>query len=386
MIESHGGSWNAETSGDYTLYSLQIFSKHLDVGIKTLQEIIVDSTITEENVEKSRKIVFRENGGKPSKLREWLHKKEIIQSATTTAINMVFPGINYHCLGLDETSSVTRDEVLNAYHDYYVAANMTLALVGDFAQPKVKQLILQTFGTMPNRSRKGIKPRPVPASFKSSTETVEGRWQPLVGSEATIYFLYRTGGLYSPHYYSLDVLESYFQTELYNQLRVEKGMAYAPSAYTYLYIDYGAFVLETDSELDDIEKNIQLIKQAIAEYQQGKLDQQRLNDVKQKILLSSARGYESNASFAEYYALTIEDINRYGKYENYEDRIEQVSIEAIRDATAAYLHDNNLVIAVVRPTLTYTQFYLIVIAALVMVILVSWRLVRKFRRRRATRI
>ena len=379
LIESHGGSWNAETSSDYTLYSLEIFSKHLDVGLMTLHEIITDSTITEENVEKSRKILFRESGGKPSGIREWLYKNEIVQLATTRALNTVFPGIEYQCTGLDENSSVTREEILQAHRNYYVAVNMTLALVGDFKPATARKFIQQTFGAMPLRKLDGVKPRSVPAAFKPTPEIIEGRWHPMVGSEATVYFIYRTGGLYSPHYYALDVLESYFQTELYNQLRIETGMAYAPNAYTYMYDDYGAFILETDAELDDVEHSISLIKDAIMQYQQGKLDQQRLDSVKQKILLSSARGYESNSSFAEYYALTIEDVKRYGKFENYEDHIEQVSIEAVRDATSAYLSDTNLVIAVVRPTLTYTQFYLLLLLVTGLLVLVAWRLVRKIK-------
>ncbi|MCI0508204.1 MAG: insulinase family protein [Gammaproteobacteria bacterium] len=382
LIESHGGSWNAETSSDYTLYSLEIFSKHMDVGLITLHEIITGSTISEENVERSRRIVFRESGGKPSSLREWLYKNSIIQSATARALNTVFPGIDYQCPGLDENSSVTRGEVLQAYRDYYVAANMALAVVGDFEPDRAKQLITQTFGAMPRRTLDGVKPRPLPAAFKGAPGIIEGRWDPLVGAEATIYFIYRTGGLYSSHYYALDVLENYFQTELYNQLRIETGMAYAPNAYTYLYDDYGAFILETDSELDDVEQSIELIKNALAQYRQGKLDQERLGNVKQKILLNSARGYESNRSFAEYYALTVEDIKRYGKYENYEDLIEEVSIEAVRGATAAYLNDDNLVVAVVRPTLTYTQFYLLVLLMMGLILAAAWRLVRKIRLRR----
>jgi predicted Zn-dependent peptidase len=146
-----------------------------------------------------------------------------------------------------------------------------------------------------------------------------------------------------------------------------------------MYDDYGAFILETDAELDDVEHSISLIKDAIMQYQQGKLDQQRLDSVKQKILLNSARGYESNRSFAEYYALTIEDVKRYGKYENYEDHIEQVSIEAVRAPTSAYLSDSNQVIAVVRPTLNYTQFYFLLLIVTGLVVLVAWRLVRKIR-------
>jgi len=382
VIESHGGSWNAETGPDYTLYYIDIYSKHVDVALSTLDEIITRSTITPENVEKSRKIIYREDGGKSSALRSWLFENDIIVDASDRALNLIFPGIEYQCKTRDNTASITHDEIMQAYKSYYVAGNMTLVLVGDFDLDKTKLLIETTLGTMPKVPLDGVKRRPLAGPFKPVTGIIEGRWQPIVGSEASVHLLYRTSGIYSPDFYALTVLESYFQTELYNRLRIDEGMAYDPTAYMYAHDDYGAFVLETDSELEDVDRNIQLIKTTIAQFKEGKLDQDRLDDVKQKLLLAVARGYESNSSFAGYYAMNAEELSRYGKYENYEEHIEKVSLKDIQNATRAYFNDDNLVITVVKPTFSYTQFYLLILTGIALLSLLSWRLIRKIAKRR----
>jgi len=382
VIESHGGSWNAETGQDYTLYYIDIYSKHVDVALETLDEIITRSTITPENVEKSRKIIYREDGGKSSALRSWLFENDVIVDASDRALNLVFPGIEYQCKTKDNAATITHEEIMKAYKSYYVAGNMTLVLVGDIDIDKARVLVEKTLGTIPKVSLDGIKRRPLPGPFQSVNEVIEGRWQPIVSSEASVHLLYRTSGIYSPDYYALTVLESYFQTELYNRLRIEEGMAYDPTGYMYSHNDYGAFVLETDSDVDDVDRNIELIKATITQFKDGNLDQSRLDTVKRKILLGVARGYESNSSFAGYYAMNAEELNRFGKYENYEDSIEKVSLQDIQNVTRAYFNDDNLVVTIVKPTFNYTQFYLLIFAVFVLLSLLGWRVVGKVIKRR----
>lgn len=376
IIESAGGSWNAQTAKDYTLYHINIFSKNADVALKTLHEIITRSTITPEYIESSRKIVYRESGGKPAALRSWLYENDIIIDAVDRTLNRIFPGIEYQCAVLDNNAAISRDDIMQAYKNYYVAGNMALSIVGDIKFDDARKLVEQTFGTMPRVVPEGAKPRPLPEKFEPVKDVIEGRMHPIVDSEASVFLMYRTGGIYSPHYYALTVLESYFYTELYNRLRVEQGLAYAPDTYTYMHDDYGAFVFETDAELGDLDKSIQLIKDTIAEYKKGHLDQDRLDSVKHKILLNAARGYESNASFAEYYALSAEELNRYGKYENYEDGIEKVTLKDIQNATNAYFNDDNLVTTVVKPTVTYTQYYLLMLVLIVLLSVAAWRVIK----------
>ena len=376
LIESNGGTWNAETAKDYTLYYIDIFSKNADIAMKVLHEIITRSTIKPEYVDNSRKIVYRESGGKPAALHDWLYAKGVIVDGVDRTLNLVFPGIEYQCAVRDNNAAISRDDILQAYKNYYVASNMVLSIVGDITSENARSLVNETFGKMPKVSGEGIKRRPLPKRFEPVDGVVEGRFEPIVDSDASIYLVYRTGGIYSPHYYALTVLESYFSTELYNRLRVDHGLAYAPDTYRHMHDDYGAFVLETDSELDDVDKSIQLIKDTINEYKQGHLDQDRLESVKRKILLNAARGYESNSSFAEYYALSAEELNRYNRYENYEDGIEKVPMKDIQEATNAFFNDNNLVTTVVRPTVTFTQFYLLILVLIVLLSLAGWRIVK----------
>ncbi len=381
LIASRGGKWNAETAKYYTLYYVDIFSKNADLALKTFHEVMTRSTITPENVEKSRKIVYRESGGKPAALRSWLYENDIIIDPVDLTLNTVFPGIEYQCAVLDNNAAITREEILDTYKKYYVASNMALSIVGDITVDEARKLVNETFGQMPKVAKESATQRLLPKPFVPVDGVIEGRFSPIVDSEAIVYLTYRTRGIYSPYFYALTVLDSYFETELYNRLRVEQGLAYAPDTYMNMHNDYGAFMLVTDSELDDVDKNIQLIKETISEYKKGHLDQEKLDSVKRKILLNAARGYESNSSFSEYYALNSEDLTRYGRYENYEDGIEKVTLEDIKEVTNTYFNDDNLVVTVVTPTFTYTQFYLLLFTALCLIALTGWRIVRRIKKR-----
>ena len=54
LVEEHGGSWNAYTYQESTDYALDIFSKYAPLGLEILYEIITDSLITQESVERSQ--------------------------------------------------------------------------------------------------------------------------------------------------------------------------------------------------------------------------------------------------------------------------------------------------------------------------------------------
>ena len=52
LVEEHGGSWNGYTGQETTGYELDIFSLYAPLGLDILYEIITDSEITQESVDK----------------------------------------------------------------------------------------------------------------------------------------------------------------------------------------------------------------------------------------------------------------------------------------------------------------------------------------------
>lgn len=362
IIESHGGYWNAETGNTYTRYDVDIFSQYAEVGLRTLYEIMTASTLTPENIATTRKIIYREAGGKPSEVRNWLYKENIIASAGKKAMNTLFPGHpgnEYVCNELDNIDGVTRQDILATYHRYYIPANMSLVVVGDFDAAAMQKLIDASFAKIPAAAAGMTAARPVYDPYIPNDSVFYGTLDPVLGSEATIYVVYRTEGKFSRDAAALDILGLYFQKEVYNALRVEKGMSYSPSADVSLSEHHGMFYFSTDSEIEDVATNLALIQRVVDKFKSGKLDATALFDNKQKFLLKLARGYESNARFANYYAAHSDEVPRYGRFRHYANSIERVSLDDIQRVTRKYFKPTNRVIAVRRPSLTYTQFYVV---------------------------
>ena len=386
IIESHGGYWNATTSNEYTMYEIDIYNKYLNVGLRTLHEIMTDSVISNEDVKKSLNIIRREAGSKPSSLRNWLYINKIIQSAAFSALEDLFQGASFLCPDIDNATSVTRDEILTTVKNYYVPNNMTLSVVGDFNIREAKNLIEETMGGMlKNDENNLIRSNDKVPSVNSDRDKEKihyGSFSPILGTDALVYQVFRVPGKGHKDQFVLDVLEEYFDRELYKLLRVEKGLSYSASVITISRSKYGAFLLGSDAEIDNVDINMKLISQVIQKFKDGDLDEKELNETKRKILLSQAKGYETNEDFAEYYARNIYDIKDTGRLVNYEDGIEAVTLKDIERVSKKYFHEDNRAIAISTPVFTYTQFYILIISMLLVIGIVIWRIVMHFRRRK----
>ena len=383
LIESHGGYWNASTTSDYTTFKVDIFSKYTNIGLSTLHEIISDSQITEENIRKSLKIIYREAGEKPSKIRNWLHKEGYIYSSIQSASNELLVKPSWLCPDINQAADISSSEIIETYANYYVPQNMTLSIVGDFDLDSIKQQIKSTLGAM-KKSRNVIRnDNPVPDFNEQLDESVvfTGRFKPLLGTDATVYQIYRTPNMHHKDNYVFEVLEQYFYREMYKLLRVENGLAYSPDV-SYAKSDkFGIFIFSTDSEIEDAEVNIKLISKVISKFKDGDLDQKELDETKLKILLSEARGYETNEDFSNYYIDNAFELEKFGRLISYTDEIEKVTLEDIQRVSKKYFHAGNRVIAVSSPTMTYTQLYMLLLVIIVLVLGLSWRLVIKLKKK-----
>ena len=149
LVADHGGSWNAYTGNEETVYEMNIYSRFPDLAINVLYEILTDSIISEENVETSREIIYREVGGKPSKVRQWFRLRGFGVNGTEKAVMKLLPGVDYVCEGLRTADHITRQDILDTYSRYYVPENMALIVVGDFEHEPMLEMIRNTFGRIP---------------------------------------------------------------------------------------------------------------------------------------------------------------------------------------------------------------------------------------------
>jgi len=357
LVEEHGGSWNAYTREESTDYELDIFSMHAPLGLEILHAIITDSQVTPENVDRSRDIIHREAGGRPSIVENWYRELGMGRSGSALAHDALVDGTTYVCKGIEAADDISRADVLDAYERYYVASNMTLIVVGDFDPAAMKGHIDSTFGTInpgETNQRALLDPNPVSEKlFLTSTLS------PLIDSEAVVGIAYASGGSRSPDYYPRWFIEKYLSDRLYKNLRLEEGLSYSATIDTVSYSNVDVWYAYADSELETIDEVIALIQQEIDQLVNEPINDEALALVKSKLLMSIARGFESNSGIADYYQVSLHEIEKHGALVREEEAIEALTSADIQRVARNIFAERPPVIFHDRPSITYTQLAMV---------------------------
>jgi predicted Zn-dependent peptidase len=268
LIKEKGGWWNASTENEKTIYKVDIYSPNSLFALDLLYEIFTDSQISADNVELSRDIIHRESGGKPSALRQWLYRHGIGRDAYTNAFIEMFPGSHVVCPSLQTAERITREDIIETFEQYYVPNNMQLVIVGEFDKDRILDKIQDTFGQLKSKPIER-KYRTLPALYKSGPAEISGIFDPIVESEAFVGLVYRTNGDISPDIHPLEVIENYLDTQLYNSLRVEKGLSYSPDSDQINWDRYGLFSLGADVDLDKLDVTVKYLKNEVDTLRNG---------------------------------------------------------------------------------------------------------------------
>jgi len=383
LIEDHGGSWNGFTTATDTGYQVDIYDQHLPLAINTLYEIITDTIITPEKIESAREIIFRERGGKHSRLTHWLYRNGVFKDAATKGLELLLPGTSVQCPGLITPDGTSEADVKEAYKSYYVPANMTLVVVGSFDRDTLVSQVKATFGKLIHKESNGSELITPP--FMKGTKEVTGTLSPLIGVDGAVGFVYRTHGSNSPDTYPLWVLWKYLDRVLHERIRVKEAMSYGPGSGYSSGHDYGIFAAAADVALGKMELAKAILDEELEKLKRGGIEAEHLAVVKQQILWEIARSYESNSSMAGLYVSSLSQLKTNGKLTNDEASIAKVTPEDIQRVANQYLRNDARVIVRSTPTMTFTQFYIGLGVVAVTIPGTGFYFVRRFVKKRRAR-
>lgn len=357
LIESHGGYWNAATGQEYTTYEIDIFDKYTDVGLSTLHEILTESTISPENVAKSRNIVLQElNGGHPWITRV-MAKYGLGIGGTYKAISALYPTVNFQCRAYDTIGGITRDDILAAFERYYVPQNMMLVVVGNFDREALYQKIINSFGQLPPGQ---VNQRAtLPPSQVDSDKVFTGTFSPKLGKTGAAFILAPTQGIRDPLLYAYEILLNYLDKVLYNEIRIEHGLAYSPGTDHILYDHFGVLMVGSDAPLKQQDRVKDILLSELDKLARGDIDWEKMEAMRQNVLMSLVHSDITHTEIADYYAVNFDEIERLGYLDNYEKRIKAVTEKEIRQAAHYLGQAHNRILIDERPTLTYTKLYLL---------------------------
>ena len=248
----------------------------------------------------------------------------------------------------EDLTTASVDDVKNFFKTWYVPANATLAIAGDFDSAEVKKSVEQWFGKFPNSVKPALVTVPAPA-IKSSEVTVEDSFAKL----RQVQFVWHSPASFGPGDAELDIAASALSREgpgrLYRELTY-KNLAQSVSVFQSGSGFSGQFqivvTLKGDSDLAQIKK---IVMDEVAKLAKEPLTEKEIARVIAGNEAATIRRFETAFGRAE----TLQAYNHYlGAPDRVTwdlDRYRKTNAETIRATVAKYLTPNNVLTVITNP-------------------------------------
>ena len=249
----------------------------------------------------------------------------------------------------EDLEAASLDDVKNFFKTWYVPANATLTLAGDFDAAVAKKLVEKWFGTFPKSTKPQVVTVPAPP-VKPTTITVDDTF----AKQRQISFAWHSPANFADGDAELDIAAFALRREgpgrLYKALVYERPLATSVSAFQFGSQFSGIFqitvTLRPEANVDEVK---QLVASEVARLGREPLDAKEIARVVAANEAGAIRRLESVLGRAE----TLQSYNHYlgdpDKISWDLDRYRKATPEAIRAAAAKYLQPDRMITVITKP-------------------------------------
>ncbi len=337
-----GGTINATTSFDSTVYTLSLPKGLFQQGLDIISDMLMNSAFDPQQVEKERQVIHGEmrlyNDRPERKLSDDVFKNVYIRHPYR------HPIIGYPTL----FDTITRDQLYEYYKSRYIPNNIILSVAGAVEIQDVMPLIQQTFTD--------FKPLPYPdRNLVPEPPQISSRYYEDFYPTPLFRFslAYQSVAITDPDLYALDVLamalgtgeSSRFYTEIYKKKKLVQSI----SCSNFTPVDKGLFEVEGVMVKDHLQEVKDSVKAIITDIQQHGLTPAELDKTKRQVLSQFIFSNQTSASLA-YRAASDEASTGDTRFsQHYVDAVKVISNEDIKRAAQRYLVDAALSVTVLKP-------------------------------------
>ncbi|HEV2238734.1 MAG TPA: pitrilysin family protein, partial [Ktedonobacterales bacterium] len=234
-IEGVGGVLDAATDKELTVYSAKIASRHFDLALDLLTDMVRAPLLEQREVEKERRVIIEEINMYRDSPQEWVG---------VLADEMLWPDgpLGREVAGTRATvEGISRDELAEYRASHYVPGALVLSIVGDIEHDATQAAAERLFGDWPAGPLPMWTPCPPPAGVPRVR--IERRQ-----TEQTNLCLVAPGLSHAdPDDYALTLLNSVLgdgmSSRLFLRVREQQGLAYDISSAPMSYYDTGSFTV-----------------------------------------------------------------------------------------------------------------------------------------------
>lgn len=284
IIDYNGGNMNAYTSRDTTCYYVKMLSSKLPVAVEIFSDMFMNSTFTEDNLEKERNVIIEEIKMYQDIPEEIIHDENIAFVLANEYGNNV--------LGTEESlKAIDRESFLKYFREKYQPENMGISIAGNFDFDEVYSLLNNSFGNM--------EKNPVREEIASEFSVRSG--ENIIRRDSNqVHLCFNTDGLSIRHEdrYVMgllaDILGGNMSSRLFQKIREERGLAYSVYCYSTNFDEGGVFTVYAGTSKENYETVIKLIKEEFALIKKEGVEAMELERAKNQIISSLTFALENS--------------------------------------------------------------------------------------------
>lgn len=345
LIAKNGGTENAFTSNDETVYFTNLSSDRVELGLELEADRMSNLLLDPEEALLERDVVKEER-----RLRTDDDPQSLLIETGYAVAFLAHPYGRPVIGWMEDIARLTRDDLLQFYRRYYAPNNATLVVVGDVKVDRLLPVIKRHFGATPLR--------PIARDPITSEPPQRGERRVVVKKEAQLPVVFM--GYHVPNHTSADahtlevlaaILSSGKSSRLYRNLVYEQQLALsAGGGYDAVSIDPDLFYFYGMAQPGKNHEELEAaFDQEIARLQTELVGDHELQKAKNGISAGHLFSQDSNFYRAMLIGRSVTAGAGVEYVDQYVKRIEAVTKEAVRQAAREYLQADRRTVGYLVP-------------------------------------
>ncbi len=294
-LDALGAEYNAFTSKDHTGYYIKAEYAHLPLIADILADMLIESIFAPEEIARERGTILEEiNMYEDNPMAQVGNFFEADLFGKEAPLGRFIIGTPPHI------KAISRAQIVKHWQDNYTAANMVVALAGNFSSAKALKLLQAKFGSLESGTV-----NPTPRSPEATGRpSLAAHFKATKAAHLVLGF---PGLNYThPDRYTLTllavILGGNMSSRLFINVRERLGLCYFIRASADLYEDAGTFAVQAGLDLKQLDKALSAISREIKDIKTKGPKADELKKAKQYLAGKMALGMEESMEVASFYA------------------------------------------------------------------------------------
>ena len=359
-IDAIGAQSNAFTSKEYTGYYIKAASRHLDIALDVLTDMLIRPLLKQEDIDRERGVIIEEIN---------MYEDTPMQNIGNIFDQLMFKGsgLEHDVIGSKATvSAVNRDDFIGLLKQFYHPSNLTLVVAGDEdvvdsgrLQMQIEQMLVDKLpqATMGNGELHLPRERLTADKLLKSDEPLFGRDRLLVQTKTTeqVHLMLGWPGIKrgDARRYALSllmtVLGGNMSSRLFTEVREKRGLCYYVHADADYFHDTGSVVAGAGVDPKRAQEAIKVIKDECLAVGEGRrpIENIELERAKEYNIGSLQLSLEDSRSVAQFYGMRQLLQRKIETPEEIIERLRRVTVEEVNKVARQLLLADQMRLAVI---------------------------------------